>query len=279
MLQVQNIVPRGDKRYTLNGISFAVRQGERFGLLGGPQSGKSTVLQLLYRMQNPAAGKILLGRENIATFSVAALRRRLGYVFAQVGLFPHLSVAQNIGLSAKLLGWDAAHIEIAVRDAMAAVDLPYAAWAACLPQALSVEQQARAGMARALCVGPHMLILDEPFAAVDSVCRRDLGQLWLRISAAAKLTSILATGDVVEAFTLCQRIGVMQDGHLLQVGTPNELLGQPCNRDVAALVRVPIARARRIGRVGTSAGRHFPDAAPRPAARLLWPFDEEHADG
>jgi osmoprotectant transport system ATP-binding protein len=217
-----------------NGGSFAVRDvsleilaGETLVLLGSSGSGKTTLLRLVNRLIEPTAGKIILAGADISTQDPVALRRRIGYVFQGIGLFPHFTVAANVAIVLRLLKWPKARRQARAAELLELVGLPPAEYAHRYPDELSGGQQQRVGVARALASGAEFLLMDEPFGALDAITRDALQQELLALKQRLRKTIIFVTHDLPEALRLGDRIAVMHQGRLEQVGTPAELQHQP----------------------------------------------------
>ncbi|HWD26197.1 MAG TPA: ATP-binding cassette domain-containing protein [Rhizomicrobium sp.] len=230
----------------MRALRFGVRDGEFLVLVGESGSGKTTTLNMINRLIEPSAGRILVDGEDILTLDAVSLRRRMGYVFQGAGLFPHMTAGENIAVTPKLLGWPKADIDARVDELLALVRLAPAEYRARLPKELSGGQQQRVALARALAAKPKIMLMDEPFGALDPLIRDDLADDYQKIHAALGLTTIFVTHDMTEAMLLGDRIAVMKDGALLQIGTPNELLANPADDFVKALVDTPKKRARRL---------------------------------
>ena len=220
-------------------LSLEVARGECLFLVGGSGCGKTTTLKMINRLVEPSAGSVTLDGEDHRSLPAHELRRRIGYGFQQVGLFPHLSVAENIGVTPELLGWDAARIRARVDALLALVELEPGDYRDRLPAQLSGGQQQRVGLARALAAEPEVLLLDEPFGALDPLTRDRLQQSFQRIRAELGLTVVFVSHDMVEALLLADRIAVMDAGRLVQAGTPHELLAAPADDTVAELLATP----------------------------------------
>jgi len=237
------------KRYGGNAVvdrlSLEVRRGELLVLLGGSGSGKTTTLKMINRLVEPSAGRVVIDGEDVTTVPPAALRRRIGYAFQQVGLFPHMSVAENVGITPALLGWDAGRIAARVDDLLALVELDPATFRDRRPAELSGGQQQRVGVARALAAEPAVLLLDEPFGALDPLTRDRLQQSLAAIRSKIGVTIVFVTHDMVEALLLGDRIAVLREGRLVQLGTPTDLLRSPADAYVAELMETPL-RHRRV---------------------------------
>jgi osmoprotectant transport system ATP-binding protein len=170
----------------------------------------------------------------------------MGFIFQAIGLFPHMTVAENIGITPRLLGWPKAQIDARVAELLELVNLPLRAYRDRLPASLSGGQRQRVGLARALAARPAIMLMDEPFGALDPLTRDDLSAEYRAIHEALGLTTVLVTHDMTEAFLLADRIGVMREGQIVQVGTPQELLDAPSDDFVRALIESPRRRAARL---------------------------------
>ena len=213
----------GDKRI-LDTISFTVPTGAFCALVGPSGSGKSTTLRLINRLIEKSAGTIRIGGVDIATLPVEALRRKIGYAIQSVGLFPHWTVADNIATVPRLLKWPEPRIRDRVRELMALVQLDAEAMAARYPHQLSGGQQQRVGVARALAADPEVVLMDEPFGALDPITRVALRAELRRIHKATKKTILFVTHDIDEGLQLADALAVLRDGRLVQFGAPAEIL-------------------------------------------------------
>ncbi|MDT7517426.1 ABC transporter ATP-binding protein [Rhodoferax sp. TBRC 17660] len=214
-------------------LNLHITQGELVVLLGPSGSGKSTALKMINRMVDHDGGRILLNGEEIYSFNVQDLRRRMGYAIQSVGLFPHWTVARNIATVPTLLGWDAARVQARVTELLQLLDMAPESYASRYPHQLSGGQQQRVGVARALAADPDVLLMDEPFGALDPVTRATLQLELKRIHRATGKTIVLVTHDIDEALLLATRIVLLYQGRIAQVGTPLELLQQPASDFVA----------------------------------------------
>ncbi len=229
-------------------LSLTVEPGELLVLLGGSGSGKTTTLKMVNRLVDPSSGAILLDGEDTADIEPHALRRRIGYVFQQLGLFPHMTVAENIAVTPSLLGWDAERTRARVDELLKLVELD--AHMAERPVAeLSGGQQQRVGVARALAAKPKLMLLDEPFGALDPITRERLQQSFVRIRKELDLTAIFVTHDMLEALLLGDRIAVMHEGKLAQIGTPSDLMRAPATDYVEQLMSTPKRQAGAVERL------------------------------
>ena len=197
MIELQQVTKRYGEVLAVDGVSLTVREGELLILLGDSGSGKTTTLKTVNRLIEPSSGKILLDGENVGGVAPHVLRRRIGYVFQKVGLFPHLTVAENIGITPSLLGWDRSRIRERVDELLEMVELDPDLMRERSPSELSGGQQQRVGVARALATAPRLMLLDEPFGALDPLTRDRVQQSFLRIRRVTGLTAIFVTHDMV----------------------------------------------------------------------------------
>ncbi len=230
-------------------VCLAVEAGELLVLLGESGSGKTTALKMINRLIEPTSGSVRLDGEDVRVIPAYQLRRRIGYVFQRIGLFPHMTVAENIAITPSLLGWDSQRTWTRVDELLATVELDASAVKDRFPSELSGGQQQRVGVARALAAEPQVLLLDEPFGALDPLTRDKLQQSVVRIRSAQRLTAIFVTHDMVEALMLADRIAVMRAGRLVQIGTPHELLTAPADDYVAQLMGTPRRQAEVVDRL------------------------------
>jgi osmoprotectant transport system ATP-binding protein len=236
------------KRYgdvvAVDSLSLRVAAGELLVLLGGSGSGKTTTLKMVNRLIEPSAGRVVIEGQDTRTLDAHALRRRVGYVFQRIGLFPHMTVAENVAVTLTLLGWERARIRRRVDEMLELVELAPGLVRERRPSDLSGGEQQRVGVARALAASPRVMLLDEPFGALDPLTRDRLQQSFLRIRRQLGLTAIFVTHDMVEALLLGDRIAVMHEGRLVQVGAPRELLRAPADEYVHRLMETPTRQAR-----------------------------------
>jgi osmoprotectant transport system ATP-binding protein len=220
----------GDGTVAVEGLSLAVREHEVLALVGPSGCGKSTTLRMVNRLVEPTSGRILLDGEDVTTTDPVALRRRIGYVIQNVGLFPHRTVEANIATVPGLLGWDRKRTRARVTELLDLVGLPAATYAKRYPHELSGGERQRIGVARALATDPPVLLMDEPFGAVDPEFRRYLQTEFQRIQRETGTTVILVTHDIDEAARLGDRIAVLSRGGVLeQVASPLAVLAHPAS--------------------------------------------------
>jgi osmoprotectant transport system ATP-binding protein len=213
----------------VNDLSFEVQPGETLVLLGTSGCGKTTTLRMINRLLLPDRGHIFINGKPIGAETPEALRRNMGYVLQNTGLFPHYTVLENISVVPQLLQWDKARIRTRALALMEKLRLPPASYADVYPQQLSGGQQQRVGLARALAADPPILLMDEPFGALDPLTRISVRKEFKLLDELNSKTIILVTHDVEEAFELGNRICVMNDGRIQQLGTATELLFNPAN--------------------------------------------------
>ncbi|MEM6455773.1 MAG: ATP-binding cassette domain-containing protein [Acidobacteriota bacterium] len=237
--QVRKVFPGVDDRpatVAVDSVDLRVAQGETLALIGTSGSGKTTLLRMVNRLIDPSAGRIVVDDSDVAAQDVIALRRRIGYVIQRGGLFPHLDVAQNIGLLCTLEGWPRRRIAERVEMLLKAVQLDPSAVAGRRPQTLSGGQQQRVAVARALALDPPVLLMDEPFGALDPITRAKLHDLMRDLRHASAKTTLLVTHDLAEAFALGDRVALIDRGRIVQLGTEDDLRRRPVNDFVAAFV-------------------------------------------
>ena len=246
MIELQHLTKRYGNQVAVRDLSLTVDEGELLVLLGGSGSGKTTTLKMINRLIEPSAGSVLVDGRDVAELAPHDLRRRIGYAFQQVGLFPHMTVAENIEVTPALLGWTEDKLRRRVDELLALVELDPDETRDRRPDQLSGGQQQRVGVARALAAKPRLMLLDEPFGALDPLTRHRLQESFVRIRRELGLTAVFVTHDMVEALVLGDRIAVLQAGHLVQIGTPRTLMREPTNDYVRQLLDTPRRDARLV---------------------------------
>jgi osmoprotectant transport system ATP-binding protein len=242
------------KRYGAAGESFAVRgvtlkiaARELVAVLGESGSGKTTLLKMINRLIDPDIGEVRVDGTDVRSRDAVALRRTIGYVIQSAGLFPHFTIGDNVAIVPRLLSWPEAQVSARVDELLGLVGLAPETYRERFPDQLSGGQRQRAGVARALAARPRVLLLDEPFGALDPITRVALQDELRRIHKDLELTTIMVTHDLVEALTLADRIAVMLRGELRQVGTPSELMNAPADDYVAQLIGMARGQAEQLG--------------------------------
>src|ERR1700688_2556179 len=229
-------------------VSLEVAEGEFLAIVGGSGSGKTTLLRLANRLTDADTGRITIEDEDVRTADPIRLRRRIGYVFQSGGVFPHISVAGNIGITPKLLGTPPTEIAARVDELLDLVRLDRAQYRDRFPHELSGGQRQRVGVARALAARPKIVLMDEPFGALDPLTRDALGDDFRDLHRKLGLTTVMITHDMTEAILLADRVAVMRGGKLLAQGTPAELTGSG-DAYVGELLRTPRRQAERLGKL------------------------------
>ena len=232
MIALREIVKCFGATRAVDGVSLDFAPGSLTALIGASGSGKSTLLRLINRLIACDSGSILLDGQDIRSGPPEVLRRRMGYVIQSIGLFPHWTVARNIGAVPTLLGWTAAQISARVDELLTLLGLAPAAYRDRYPHQLSGGQQQRIGVARALAARPAVLLMDEPFGALDPLTRQSLQQTLLDLQQSQRCTTVLVTHDIDEALRLGDQLVLLSQGRVLQAGTPLQLLAQPANDQV-----------------------------------------------
>jgi osmoprotectant transport system ATP-binding protein len=215
-------LPNG--RTLLADLSLEVNEGETLVLLGRSGSGKTTTMKLINRLLDPTSGVVRVEGKPTVEWDPIRLRRRVGYVIQEIGLFPHLTIEQNIGVVPRLEGWEPERIQSRARELLVMVGLEPDRFAGRLPRELSGGQRQRVGVARALAADPPIILLDEPFGALDPITRREIQQEFRSLQAKLHKTMVFVTHDIGEAFVLATRIALLKDGQMILLGPPAELL-------------------------------------------------------
>ena len=240
MIEALELTKKYQGLTAVNRVSFVVAEGETLGLIGTSGCGKSTTLKMLNRLIEPTSGRVVIAGEDTRKLPPEKLRRRMGYAIQNTGLFPHYTVAENVAVVPRLLQWKEKRIARRSEELLAMVGLPPGKFASRYPHELSGGQQQRVGLARALAAEPPIVLLDEPFGALDRITRRQIQQEFKQLESLLRKTVVLVTHDIFEAVTLCDRLCVMDRGRVQQIGTPKELIFRPANdfvRDLFAAER------------------------------------------
>lgn len=215
---------RMNRRHLVDKLNFQVLQGEVLVLLGRSGSGKTTTMKLINNLLTPSSGEVIVMGKPTTQWNPIQLRRKIGYVIQEIGLFPHFTVEQNVGLVPKLEGWEGDRIQSRVRQLLELVNLDPQHFAKRYPHQLSGGQRQRVGVARALAADPPVLLMDEPFGALDPITRLELQREFGQLQQQLGKTVIFVTHGIQEAFLLASRIGLMQDGRLVELGSPDDFL-------------------------------------------------------
>jgi osmoprotectant transport system ATP-binding protein len=215
--------------HAVRDVSLDVREGETLCLIGTSGSGKTTMLRLVNRLLEPTAGRVRVGGRDVREVDAIGLRRGLGWVIQSGGLFPHMSVARNVGLLCELEGWEPARVRSRVTELLELVHLPPDEYAQRRPSELSGGQRQRVGVARALALDPPVVLMDEPFGALDPITRRRLRAEFTELRARVRKTVLFVTHDLREAFELGDRVALLDEGRLVQTGTEREFRERPAD--------------------------------------------------
>lgn len=227
---------KGSGYSAVDDVSLAIEHGELVTILGSSGCGKTTLLKMINRLYEPDEGSIEFFGEDIGSTDPVQFRRKIGYVIQQVGLFPHMTVANNIATVPKILKWSKEQIDERVEELLKLVGLEADEFKARYPAQLSGGQQQRVGLARALAVNPDVMLLDEPFGAIDAINRMYLQDELLKIHAASRKTFLFVTHDINEAFKLGTRVLIMDGGSVQQFDTPKNIVAKPANEFVKSLI-------------------------------------------
>jgi osmoprotectant transport system ATP-binding protein len=246
MIRCEALCKRYDATLIVDDLDLEVAEGELLVLIGASGSGKTTILKMLNRLIEPSSGRVLIDDEDTRQLVPHELRRRIGYGAQRAGLFPHLDLAQNIGMTPRLIGWPRNRIEARVDQLLDRVGLDPSDYRARRPDTLSGGEQQRVSLARALAAEPRLLLLDEPFGALDPVSRDALQETLLEVVKEANLTAVFVTHDMSEALLLADRIAVLESGRIAQLGSPRELLLHPSTDGVREFLRAPHRQAARL---------------------------------
>jgi osmoprotectant transport system ATP-binding protein len=238
MIEIRDLVKQfpGSPRPAIDHLTMTVPEGEVCVLIGPSGCGKTTTMRVINRMIDPDGGAVRVAGRDIMSVDPVQLRRSIGYVIQQIGLFPHWSIAQNIGTVPRLLGWDEARIAKRVDELLALVGMEPGAYRDRYPRELSGGQRQRIGVARALAADPPVMLMDEPFGAIDPITRAHLQDEFLKILRSLRKTIVFVTHDIDEALKMGDRVAIMRDGALVQYGTPEAILAQPADAFVSSFV-------------------------------------------
>ncbi|GAC1454833.1 MAG: ABC transporter ATP-binding protein [Steroidobacteraceae bacterium] len=263
MITIENLTKRYGATTVVDGVSMQIPRNSLTVIVGTSGSGKSTLLRMVNRLVEPSSGRVLLDGSDTRAEAPHLLRRRIGYAIQGHGLFPHRTVAENIATVPRLMGWDAARIAARVSELLEAFQLDPAIFAGQFPHQLSGGQQQRVGVARALAAGPQLLLMDEPFGALDPIIRAKAQDDLLDIRRRFGTTIVLVTHDMDEAFRLGDHVAVMSCGRMLQYGPPAELLTRPADPLVSRMTGLA-DRAIRLLSLSTAGEAALPGTVDGP---------------
>ncbi|GEP75591.1 ATP-binding cassette domain-containing protein [Weissella thailandensis] len=235
MIKFSDVVKTYQEKQVVNKLNLTVASGEFFVLVGPSGSGKTTILKMINRLIEQSAGEILIDDINVNQVDTAKLRKNIGYVLQNIALFPNLTISQNAGILLEAQGVKRDKRETLVNQLLDRVGLPHEQYGSRMPSELSGGEQQRVGIVRALITKPDIILMDEPFSALDPLSRKQLQDLILDLYDELKPTILFVTHDMHEALRLGTRIGVLVNGHLEQVGSPNKIISEPANKTVSSL--------------------------------------------
>ncbi|HLY07082.1 MAG TPA: ATP-binding cassette domain-containing protein [Rhizomicrobium sp.] len=244
MIELRNLAKSYDgQSAAVAGLNLTIATGEFLALVGPSGCGKTTALSMINRLEDPSDGAVFIDGSDTRGCDAVALRRRIGFVFQDIGLFPHMTVAENAGVVLHILGENRESIDSRVNELLALVRLPPETFRNRFPADISGGQRQRVGVARALAARPAIVLMDEPFGAIDPLARDRLAADYRKIHNSLGLTTVLVTHDMTEAILLADRIALMREGRLVQVGSPHELFSSPADDFVRAMMDTPRRRA------------------------------------
>lgn len=232
MIEVRHLTKHFGARTAVHDLNFKLEAGQTLALIGSSGSGKTTTLRMINRLIEPDSGQILVNNEDVTHQPLEKMRRRMGYVIQNMGLFPHYTIEENVAIVPNLLKWSPERIHARIYELLDHMGLPPAEYAQKYPDQLSGGQQQRVGLARALAADPPIILMDEPFGALDPITRTHIRREVLQLEEFQDKTIILVTHDVEEAFEMADMICLLHEGVVQQIGTPQDLLQRPANEFV-----------------------------------------------
>ena len=268
MIRLEQVTKSYGEQRAVNGLSLEINTGEVCVLIGLSGCGKTTTLRMINRLIEPSAGRIFIDEQDVGSIKAEELRLSIGYAIQSVGLFPHLSVSDNIAVVPQILRWEKGRIATRVEELLDLVGLNPAEYAEKYPRQLSGGEAQRIGVARALAADPPIMLMDEPFGAVDPLTRERLQTLFLHIQQEVHKTIILVTHDLDEAIRLADRIAIMDSGRILQYDTPGTILSKPMN----TFVRDFVGADRALKRLACITVKDY--VKPTPAVNIDSPLQE-----
>ena len=259
LIELDNVAKSfdGGRSHALHDVSLRIEARGFVAVVGTSGSGKTTAMKMINRLLEPDRGQVRFEGAAVGSLDAPTLRRRIGYVFQGIGLFPHMTIGENIAITPQLLRWPKPDIAARIAELLDLVELPRS-YAARFPQALSGGQRQRAGVARAIAARPRVMLMDEPFGALDPVTRDALGTAYRALHDRLGMTTVMVTHDVQEAVLLADRIVVMSAGRIVADDTPGALLAGHASAEASALMAMPRRQAERIRTLLEPSGRQIP---------------------
>jgi len=257
VIELKNVSKKfeNNESYAVDNVSLTIDKGEFVVILGASGSGKTTLLKVINRLYEPTHGQILVNGRDVLSINPTIYRRGIGYVIQQHGLFPHMTVQQNIGVVPKILRWDKVRVSARIRELLEMIGLDYGTYRNRFPRELSGGEQQRVGLARALAADPEIVLMDEPFGAVDAITRKKLQDALLALQNKVKKTIVFVTHDIEEGFKLGDKLIVMNKGMVQQYASVHDILFKPANDYVKSLMagenfldKLQIVAARDVAR-------------------------------
>jgi len=246
LLSAEKLSKRFGDTIAADAVSFQLEAGETLALIGPSGCGKTTTLKLINRLVEPDSGEVYLSGEAAHAVSAHEWRRRMGYVIQSAGLFPHLTLVENVSVTPRLLNWDTGQLEAQMERLFDLIGLPLADYGPRYPGELSGGQAQRVGLARALAGNPDIVLMDEPFSALDAMTKDALIEDVARLRSEIGFAAVIVTHDFAEALRFTDRIAVMDAGRIIQAGPPGALMARPANDTVAQLLEAPRRTARAV---------------------------------
>ncbi len=246
IIELNDVSKAYGNAHALERVTLSVGEGEFLAIVGPSGSGKTTLLRLINRLAEPTSGEVLVEHQDVRLADPPALRRRIGYVFQGIGLFPHMTVAENIAITPRLIGWSKERRAARAGELLQLVRLEPAHYRDRFPAELSGGERQRVGVARALAAEPKIVLMDEPFGALDALNRDAIGRDYRALHMSLGLTTVMITHDLTEAVLLADRVMVVHEGKLIEEGTPQQLMTSPRNAYVRELIETPRRQAARL---------------------------------
>ena len=263
MIKLEHVTKNfaGSNRPAVDNLDLHIEAGTTVAMIGPSGCGKTTTMRMINCLETPTRGRVLVNGNDVANTDPKQLRRTIGYVIQQVGLFPHMTIARNIATVPRLLGWDKARTDRRIDELLELVSLDPAVMRNRLPHELSGGQRQRVGFARALAADPAIMLMDEPFGAIDPITRVRLQDEFRQILKKVSKTVVIVTHDIDEAIKMGDRVAIMRDGHLLQYDSPEAILANPANEFVKNFLG-PDRTIKRLSLINVASVMTKPRATP-----------------